>query len=143
MQYEQNTLRRLQIAELGILEAIDRVCRENGIMYFIDSGTVLGARRHGGFIPWDDDIDLGMPRDDFERFLEVAPEALGERFCVTCSRTNPHQAALFGKVMLAGTRFVTDETEEAGFKQGVFVDIFRMTLFVPNRMRRSGSVNAA
>ncbi len=73
MQYEQNTLRRLQIAELGILEAIDRVCRENGIMYFIDSGTVLGARRHGGFIPWDDDIDLGMPRDDFERFLEVAP----------------------------------------------------------------------
>lgn len=83
MQYEQNTLRRLQIAELGILEAIDRVCRENGIMYFIDSGTVLGARRHGGFIPWDDDIDLGMPRDDFERFLEVAPEALGERFCVT------------------------------------------------------------
>ena len=51
MQYEQNTLRRLQIAELGILEAIDRVCRENGIMYFIDSGTVLGARRHGGFIP--------------------------------------------------------------------------------------------
>ena len=80
MQYEQNTLRRLQIAELGILEAIDRVCRENGIMYFIDSGTVLGARRHGGFIPWDDDIDLGMPRDDFERFLEVAPEAL-ERSC--------------------------------------------------------------
>ena len=80
MQYEQNTLRRLQIAELGILEAIDHVCRENGIMYFIDSGTVLGARRHGGFIPWDDDIDLGMPRDDFERFLEVAPEALGERF---------------------------------------------------------------
>ena len=78
MQYEQNMLRRLQIAELGILEAIDRVCRENGIMYFIDSGTVLGARRHGGFIPWDDDIDLGMPRDDFERFLEVAPEALGE-----------------------------------------------------------------
>lgn len=76
MQYEQNTLRRLQIAELGILEAIDRVCRENGITYFLDSGTVLGARRHGGFIPWDDDIDLGMPRDDFERFLEVAPEAL-------------------------------------------------------------------
>lgn len=124
MQYEQATLRRLQMMELEILEAIDSVCREHGITYFLDSGTVLGARRHGGFIPWDDDIDLGMPREDYERFLEVAPAALGERFCVTCSRMNPCQAALFAKVMLAGTRFVTDETEEAGFDQGVFVDIF-------------------
>ena len=124
MQYEQATLRRLQMVELEILEAIDSVCREHGITYFLDSGTVLGARRHGGFIPWDDDIDLGMPREDYERFLEVAPAALGERFCVTCSRTNPRQAALFAKVMLTGTRFVTDETEEAGFDQGVFVDIF-------------------
>lgn len=124
MQYEQATLRRLQMVELEILEAIDSVCREHGITYFLDSGTVLGARRHGGFIPWDDDIDLGMPREDYERFLEVAPAALGERFCVTCSRMNPRQAALFAKVMLTGTRFVTDETEEAGFDQGVFVDIF-------------------
>lgn len=124
MQYEQATLRRLQMMELEILEAIDSVCREHGITYFLDSGTVLGARRHGGFIPWDDDIDLGMPREDYERFLEVAPAALGERFCVTCSRMNPRQAALFAKVMLTGTRFVTDETEEAGFDQGVFVDIF-------------------
>ena len=124
MRYEQATLRRLQMMELEILEAIDSVCREHGITYFLDSGTVLGARRHGGFIPWDDDIELGMPREDYERFLEVAPAALGERFCVTCPRMNPRQAALFAKVMLTGTRFVTDETEEAGFDQGVFVDIF-------------------
>lgn len=124
MQYEPSVLRRLQMVELEILTAIDHVCREYGISYFLDSGTVLGARRHGGFIPWDDDIDLGMPRDDYERFLEVAPAALGNRFRVTCSRSNPHQAALFAKVMLKGTRFVTDETEEAGFDQGIFVDIF-------------------
>ena len=124
MQYEQTTLRRLQMMELEILVAIDRVCREHEITYFLDSGTVLGARRHGGFIPWDDDVDLGMPRDDYERFLEVAPAALGKRFCVTSPRMNPHQAALFSKVMLVGTRFVTDETEEAGFDQGIFVDIF-------------------
>ena len=124
MQYEQDMLRHLQLAELGILNDIDQVCREYNIAYWLDSGTVLGARRHGGFIPWDDDIDLGMPRDDYERFLDVAPAALGDRFRVTCSRSNPHQAALFAKVMLVGTRFVTDETEEAGFDQGVFVDIF-------------------
>lgn len=132
MQYDQDTLRRLQLAELGILIDIDRVCRENGITYFLDSGTVLGARRHGGFIPWDDDIDLGMPRDDYERFLAIAPDALGERYCVTSPRTNPHQAALFAKVMLAGTRFETEETQEAGFEQGIFVDIFPYDAVCPD-----------
>lgn len=124
MQYEVVKLRWLQLVELGILKDIDRVCREHGITYWLDSGSVLGARRHGGFIPWDDDIDLGMPRDDCERFLELAPAALGERYRVTSPRTCPQQAALFAKVMLAGTRFATDETEEAGFDQGIFVDVF-------------------
>lgn len=124
MQYEQETLRRLQLVELGILKDIDQVCRANGITYFLDSGTALGAVRHGGFIPWDDDIDIGMPRDDYERFLEVAPTALGEKYEVSDPRDNPHQAALFAKVMLKGTRFATEETIEAGFDQGVFVDVF-------------------
>ena len=69
MQYEQDELRRLQLVELDILRDIDKVCREHGIRYFLDSGTLLGAVRHGGFIPWDDDVDLGMPRHDYERFL--------------------------------------------------------------------------
>lgn len=124
MQYEQDTLRRLQLVELGILKDIDRVCREYGITYWLDSGSVLGAKRHGGFIPWDDDIDLGMPRADYERFLDVAPAALGPRYCVSDPHINEHQAALFAKVMLAGTRFATDETQEAEFEQGIFVDVF-------------------
>ena len=78
MQYDQQVLRRLQLTEMGMLEDIDRVCREHNITYFLDAGTLLGARRHGGFIPWDDDVDLGMPRDDYERFLQEAPEALGD-----------------------------------------------------------------
>ena len=64
MQYDDRDLRKLQLLELRILKEIDRVCRELGITYFLDSGSVLGALRHGGFIPWDDDIDLGMPRAD-------------------------------------------------------------------------------
>lgn len=68
MQYNDNDLRKLQLLELRILKEIDRVCRELGITYFLDSGSVLGALRHGGFIPWDDDIDLGMPRADYDRF---------------------------------------------------------------------------
>lgn len=124
MQYDKKVLRKLQLAELDILLGIDRVCRENGITYFLDSGTILGAKRHGGFIPWDDDIDIGMPRSDYERFLKIAPTALGNRYCVTKPKSNDCQAALFAKVMLVGTRFETAETQEAGFKQGVFVDVF-------------------
>ena len=125
-------LRRLQLTELEILKDIDRVCRAHGIAYWLDSGTALGAMRHGGFIPWDDDIDVGMPRGDYERFLKVAPETLGERYCLTTPYTNPHQAALFAKVMLKGTRFATAETLEAGFEQGIFVDVFPYDFVCPN-----------
>lgn len=142
MQYDRDTLRKLQLAELGILKDIDRVCRESDITYFLDSGTALGAVRHGGFIPWDDDIDIGMPRDDYERFLRIAPTALGSRYVVSSPRTNSHQAALFSKVMLRGTRFATEETEDAGFDQGIFVDVFPYDALCANpaaekRQRRS------
>lgn len=123
MQYNDNDLRKLQLLELRILKEIDRVCRELGITYFLDSGSVLGALRHGGFIPWDDDIDLGMPRADYDRFVAEAPAFLGEEYVVSTPETNPHQAALFGKVWLRGTRFATEETIEAGFDQGIFVDL--------------------
>ncbi len=124
MRYDPEMLRRLQLLQLEILKDVDRVCRAEGITYFLDGGTLLGAMRHGGFIPWDDDIDLGMPRTDYERFMQVAPRALGERYRVSDPRTCPQQAGMFGKVCRSGTRFHTRETLDAGFDQGVFIDIF-------------------
>ena len=73
MRYEDGQLRRLQAVELGMLLEIGRVCAELNIEWFLDSGTALGAARHQGFIPWDDDIDVGMLRADYDRFLEEAP----------------------------------------------------------------------
>lgn len=124
MQYQQETLRKLQLVELEVLLAIDAVCKEHGITYFLDSGTALGARRHGGFIPWDDDIDIGMPRKDYDRFLEVAPAALGDDFTVANPASDDRLAGLFAKVWRNGTKFFTDETIDAGIDQGVFVDVF-------------------
>ena len=123
MQYNDKDLRKLQLFELRILKDIDRVCRELGVTYFLDSGSVLGAFRHGGFIPWDDDIDLGMPRADYDRFVAEAPKLLGDDYVVSTPETNQSQAALFCKIWLRGTRFVTEETIEAGFDQGIFIDI--------------------
>ncbi|MEG0419187.1 LicD family protein, partial [Gordonibacter sp.] len=124
MRYEQDMLRKLQLVELEILRDIDAVCRTHGIVYFLDSGSALGAVRHGGFIPWDDDIDLGMLRADYERFLEVAPRALGDGYVVADPRKRTDQAGMFAKVWKRGTKFFTEETIDAGIEQGIFVDIF-------------------
>lgn len=69
-------------AELEILEVIDNICKQNNISYFADWGTLLGAVRHAGFVPWDDDMDLVMLREDYDRFLQIAPSLLPEGYCV-------------------------------------------------------------
>ena len=66
-----NPLRKLQLAELEILKFLVKICEENNIRYYISGGTYLGAVRHKGFIPWDDDVDIAMPRKEYERFLEI------------------------------------------------------------------------
>lgn len=122
--YDPDTLKRLQRTELGILTAIDGVCKKHGIQYFLDSGTALGAVRHQGFIPWDDDSDIGMLRPDYDRFMEIAQDELGDDFVVSSPRTNDRQAALSGKVWAANTIFETQEYRDAGLKSGIFVDVF-------------------
>ena len=124
MQYDAETLGRLQHTLLCMLKDVDRACTENGIQYWLDCGTALGAVRHGGFIPWDDDVDLGMMRKDYNRFREIGQEALGPGYVVSCPHRNKNQAAQFMKVWKKGTVFQTAETREAGFDQGVFIDIF-------------------
>ena len=72
---EGSTLRKAQLRMLEILGHVDRVCRENNITWWMDYGTLLGAVRHGGFIPWDDDTDICMPIEDYKRFvaLQITP----------------------------------------------------------------------
>lgn len=120
----KTALAKLQSDELEILKAIDAFCKEHGIEWFIDSGTVLGAVRHGGFIPWDDDIDIGMLRKDYDRFIDLAQACFPRGFSVhTCANTSGY-AGMFAKVYLDGTLFETAETQEAGLSQGIFVDVF-------------------
>ena len=122
--YPGDTLRRLQEAELEVLLAIDAVCREAGISYFLDGGTCLGAVRHGGFIPWDDDVDVGMAYDEYLRFVEVAPTLLPAGYSLHSSLDTPGYAPLWVKVFKDGTRFIDRDAAEAGLLQGIFVDVF-------------------
>lgn len=73
-------LRDLQFAEIEILKVFVKICERNGLQYYIIGGTLLGAIRHGGFIPWDDDIDIAMPRKDYEKLIELLKEQLSEPY---------------------------------------------------------------
>lgn len=139
----EQALKRLQKAGLSILLAIFDVCEAGGISWWMDSGTALGAMRHGGFIPWDDDIDVGMLRADYDRFLEVAPRLLPEGFSLHTARDTKGFAPLFAKVFLDGTRFETRETREAGLRQGIFVDVFPYDFLYEDSSRRKAQISSA
>jgi len=121
---KMDVLRRLQLTELEILQALSAFCEEHEICWFMDSGTVLGAMRHGGFIPWDDDIDVGMLRADYDRFLKLAKESFPQGYSVHTAEDTDGFAGMFAKVYKDGTRFETAETRLAGLRQGIFIDIF-------------------
>lgn len=124
MLYDPETLRRLQLALLEMLHEIDDVCRKHDITYFLSSGSVLGAVRHSGFIPWDDDIDLGMMRPDYDRFCAIAPQALPDDLRLIIPGREKRYSPMFAKVMKRGTKFWAKETMEAGLDLGIFIDIF-------------------
>lgn len=120
---EQALLRRVQLTQLEILREVDRMCRENGIRWFLCCGTLLGAVRHQGFIPWDDDLDIGMLRQDYEKFCRLAPEKLDSRFCVQSWYTEPDYPLPFGKVRMKNTLYV--EAKSAVFQEnGFYIDVF-------------------
>lgn len=123
-EYPTGALERVQAIELEMLVAFHQVCAEHGLTYCLDGGSCLGAVRHGGFIPWDDDIDLGMPLDDFFRLARIADDVLPEGISFHWSQNTEGFVPLFGKLYRDGTRFVEDDFAAAGAEEGVFIDIF-------------------
>ena len=119
-------LGELQNVQIEILEEIVRICEKYELRYFLAFGTLLGAIRHKGFIPWDDDLDIGMPRDDYEKFMQVAKEELGERFFLQNMKTQPGYWLTFAKVRKNHTLFEEPSLVkmEEGIHKGIFVDIF-------------------
>lgn len=132
--YQAQTLRACQLKQIEILDEIDAVCRRHNIPYWLDAGTLLGAVRHGGFIPWDDDIDIGMNTEDVERFLEVAPQELPPHLFVQTPENEPTKEPLV-KVRDLNSFFVEGgDNFQAPYEKGVYVDIFPFVTF-PNVSR--------
>ena len=128
---EQATLETLQREELNILLMFRDFCARHNLEWFLESGSCLGAIRHRGFIPWDDDVDVGMLRPDYERFLELAEDGLPEGYSLHVYRNTNGYAAMFAKIYRDGTVFRTRETTEAKCPQGIFIDIFPYDALLP------------
>lgn len=116
-------LRQVQLAQLEILKEFAAVCEQHNLQYFLCFGTLLGAVRHRGFIPWDDDLDVGMPREDYDRFLEIADQALDHKkyYCLSWN-THPDYGMPYAKIKKKGTIY----QEERGSKKHneLFIDVF-------------------
>lgn len=124
MKYDQDILARLHQTLYEITAEIQRVCTLLDIDYFAQGGTAIGTLFYGQIIPWDDDVDLGMTRQNYERFLKEAPAVLGEGYELVEFCTTPETPFYWAKVCKRGTLFEEYGMEWSQHPQGIFVDIF-------------------
>lgn len=117
------TLRELQMAIFKVLCDVADVCEEQGFRYSLGGGTMLGAIRHKGFIPWDDDIDIMMPRPDYEALIEYC-RTHETKFKLLCNKLEPKYGYLFAKAWDPATKIVELQGNKNNIDYGLYVDIF-------------------
>ena len=116
--------RYYQLEELEILKEFQRVCEIHHLRYFVTAGTLLGTIRHKGFIPWDDDIDIAMPRKDFEALRTVCTNELNSHFFYQDSHTDPCYPFYFAKIRKNGTTVEEPWLQRVPMHKGIYIDIF-------------------
>lgn len=122
--YDKKTLDKLKKFELDILKDFIYICKKYNLQYFATGGTAIGALRHQGFIPWDDDIDVCMLRKDYEFFMKIAPQEMGDKYLFMDANTEKKYPLMFGKMIKRGTRFIEEAYQQIDYPLGIFIDIF-------------------
>lgn len=125
LKLDNKILRKLQKQEIKCLKELKRICEENNINYFLIGGTLIGAVRNKGFIPWDDDIDIGMLRDDFDRFCKICPEKINhDLFFLQTPETEKNNADFeIARIRLNNTHIVQRHRKELKLHDGFFIEI--------------------
>ena len=125
---DPETLRKAQLIMLDMLIEFDAICKKHQLQYWLDSGTLLGAVRHQGFIPWDDDIDVSMPIEDYNKFLKIANSELSSEIFFQTSQTDKCFKFEYIKLRSNKARIVEfhEKDKQINYHQGVFIDIFPM-----------------
>lgn len=121
---EYATLRKLQLVENEILKVTHDFCKKHGIKYSLYAGTLLGAVRHGGFIPWDDDVDIFMERNEYERFLKLWQEEKVEGYTMQATNSPFYEGINHTKIRKDGTIFASKKEMEVDTHHGIWLDVF-------------------
>ncbi len=117
-------LERLHEEMLVIYQEVARVCEKNHLTYFVVGGTLLGAVVHKGYIPWDDDLDIAMPRDDYDKFINTYSKELDSRFFLHHTSTDPDYWLPFAKVRMNNTVFLEEKRKNVKTHAGIYIDVF-------------------
>ena len=134
--YDPEVLKKLHDIELMIFSDFIDICDKNNIKYFAGYGTALGAIRHEGFIPWDDDIDIVLLREDYNKFLEIMNEG-NEKYDFFAMETTDKYFKLFGKLSLKGTKSYEFWQENVDFEMGINIDLFILDFVPSNKIKKT------
>lgn len=116
--------------QIRLLDALKVICDKHNLIYWIDFGTLLGAVRYKGFIPWDDDIDVSMPMDDYKKFLKIAEEELPRDIFVQTTETDKEYKQCYAKLRDCYSTFLEDhEPDNHDFHRGIYIDIFPSVIY--------------
>lgn len=126
---DKETFKKLHNEEIKILDEFVRICKKFNLKYFLYGGTLLGAVRHKGFIPWDDDVDIVMPREDYDKFAEIAQKELGKEFFYQTNKTDAEFNLLFAKIRLNNTYVREEKFDKKKMHKGIYIDILPLDLF--------------
>lgn len=134
----EEQLKKLQLIQLELLKEAHRICTKNDIKYNIIAGTLLGAVRHGGYIPWDDDADIALLREEYEKFRQVCKTDLDHsKFYFQDHTTTQGYRWGYGKLRAKNTLFLREFQEHLPYDQGVFIDIFPLDNVPENKIIRN------
>lgn len=132
-EYDNDTLKHLQKVQLMILKDFNDICEKNDLEYYAYGGTALGAIRHNGFIPWDDDVDVFMFREDYEKFLKIMKGLNSEKYELLNMDLQEDYQYMFSKLSLKGTKFRSAWCLKKSFDVGINIDIFVLDYIPSNK----------
>lgn len=127
-------VRALQLRILKILKMFDKVCRQHGLRYCLVGGSLIGAVRHKGFIPWDDDLDVSMPRPDYEKLIKHSKEWLPSPYELICAENDPCYPLPFAKIQDANSTLI--ERKHLYYLGGLYMDVFPYDAWPDNKLAR-------